>query len=194
MKHNRCELFDNEATTILPKINETEVNFKSFNKTILHPFNIYYDLESILINVSNEKNIYQTHQARNVGVKLISRYPDLIKDEYIQFDGENCIIDFFNYLFKIEEKILNIIKTVNKDINMTIDDYKDYRTSNKCYLCYKEFNNNDNNLKKVRDHDHLNGKYRGAAHSICNINLNNKNIKIPVVAHNSKGYDSHFLM
>ena len=45
----------------------------------------------------------------------------------------------------------------------------------------------------MRDHDHLNGKFRGAAHQDCNINANLKNYKFPVIAHNSKNYDNHFL-
>ena len=39
-----------------------------------------------------------------------------------------------------------------------------------CYICKKGFNTNDDNTKyhKVTDHCHYTGKYRGAAHSICN--------------------------
>ena len=37
---------------------------------------------------------------------------------------------------------------------------------------------------KVRDHDHYNGLYRGAAHYGCNINLNFKDYNIPVFIHN----------
>ena len=45
---------------------------------------------------------------------------------------------------------------------------------------------------KVRDHDHWTGKYRGAAHSGCNLALR-KNNKIPVVFHNLQGYDGHII-
>jgi len=48
----------------------------------------------------------------------------------------------------------------------------------------------------VRDHDHMTGKYRGAAHNECNfkLKLNAKTVSIPVVFHNLKGYDGHLLM
>ena len=48
----------------------------------------------------------------------------------------------------------------------------------------------------VRDHCHVTGKYRGSAHQTCNLKLkiSAENIKIPVVFHNLKGYDSHFIM
>ena len=48
----------------------------------------------------------------------------------------------------------------------------------------------------VKDHCHITGKYRGAAHSECNLKLRIKpsTIPIPVVFHNLKGYDVHHLM
>jgi hypothetical protein len=45
-------------------------------------------------------------------------------------------------------------------------------------------------LNKVRDHDHLTGKYRGAAHCKCNINYF-CNRYLPIVFHNLRGYDGH---
>ena len=48
------------------------------------------------------------------------------------------------------------------------------------------------NEDKVRDHCHITGKYRGAAHWSCNINLKVSK-KLVVIFHNSKGYDSHLI-
>ena len=46
--------------------------------------------------------------------------------------------------------------------------------------------------KKVRDHFHISGNYRGAAHWSCNINLKITK-KVPVIFHNLIGYDSHLI-
>ena len=46
---------------------------------------------------------------------------------------------------------------------------------------------------KVRDHCHMIGKYRGVAHWSCNINLKLTK-KIPVIFHNLRDYDSHFII
>jgi len=46
---------------------------------------------------------------------------------------------------------------------------------------------------KIRDHCHLTGKYRGAAHNICNLHYKVPNF-IPVVFHNLSGYDSHLFI
>ena len=42
----------------------------------------------------------------------------------------------------------------------------------------------------------MTGKYRGSAHKTCNLKLqiSAEKIKIPVVFHNLKGYDSHFII
>ena len=45
---------------------------------------------------------------------------------------------------------------------------------------------------KVRDHYHITGKYRGASHWSCNINLIISK-KVAVIFHNLKGYDSHLI-
>ena len=47
--------------------------------------------------------------------------------------------------------------------------------------------------KKVRDHCHYTGKFRGAAHSICNLNYKVPQ-EIPIKIHNGSKYDYHFII
>ena len=49
---------------------------------------------------------------------------------------------------------------------------------------------------RVRDHCHVTGKYRGSVHQDSNLKLriNPKELKIPAIFHNPRGYDSHFIM
>ena len=49
-----------------------------------------------------------------------------------------------------------------------------------------------NTENKVRDHCHITGKYREAAHYPCNINLKISKMT-PLIFHNLKGYDSHLI-
>ena len=47
-------------------------------------------------------------------------------------------------------------------------------------------------MDKVRDHCHVTGKFRGAAHNKCNINLRLPK-KLPIIFHNLQGYDGHII-
>ena len=58
-----------------------------------------------------------------------------------------------------------------------------------CHFCEKSLTDTTD---KVRDHDHLNGKYRGAAHSKCNLKARKNNF-IPVYFHNGSKYDIHLI-
>ena len=60
----------------------------------------------------------------------------------------------------------------------------------KCWICEEEFNDDD---KKVRDHCHFTGRYRGAAHNKCNLTYRKPNFT-PVVFHNLSSYDSHLFI
>ena len=84
-------------------------------------------------------------------------------------------------------------KHFNKPLRMTKDDEEEYQKADKCHICDKKYNKTD---VRVRDHCHITGKYRGSAHQDCNLKLKIKTdeIKIPVIFHNLRGYDSHFIM
>ena len=57
-------------------------------------------------------------------------------------------------------------KHFTKNLIMSVGYEKRFQSSNKCWICNKLFTD-----KKVRDHHHIAGKYRGSAHSDCNISL-----------------------
>jgi len=59
----------------------------------------------------------------------------------------------------------------------------------RCHICEKPFASDDT---RVRDHCHLIDKYRGPAHSNCNLNSKNS-FYIPIF-HNLSGYDAHFII
>ena len=81
-------------------------------------------------------------------------------------------------------------KHFNKDMALTKDDKQNFKNAEKCYICNKKYSVKD---IRVRDHCNITGKYRGSAHQDCNINYRLTE-KIPVIFHNLKGYDSHFIM
>ena len=72
---------------------------------------------------------------------------------------------------------------------MTKDEEEQFESRNICWICKKLIENDD---EKVRDHCHITGKFRGAVHWSCNVNLPLTK-KIPVTFHNLGGYESHLI-
>ena len=95
---------------------------------------------------------------------------------------------------------MEIINFKEKEmIPLTDKETKPYEEEKVCHICKKEFMTDKNDKKtlkrhhKVRDHHHYTGKFRGAAHSICNLKYKTPK-EIPVVIHNSSTYDYHFII
>ena len=70
---------------------------------------------------------------------------------------------------------------------MTIEDKDSYQNFKDCWICNEKINKD-----KLRDHCHITCKYRGAAHSKCNLKLRMP-IKMPIIFHNLEGYDGHLI-
>ena len=80
-------------------------------------------------------------------------------------------------------------KPFNKNLIMSEKEEHLFQQSNSCWICKKLI---ANDKEKVRDHCHISGKFRGAAHWNSNINFQLIK-KVPVIFHNLRGYDSHLI-
>ena len=75
----------------------------------------------------------------------------------------------------LKEHLTRIINYEMKPmIALTEEEKESYKNQQLCHICEKEFCTNNNNdeykkMRKVRDHCHYTGKYRGAAHRKCNL-------------------------
>ena len=61
------------------------------------------------------------------------------------------------------------------------------KKSHICWIYKQELN-----MDKVRDHCHVTGKFRGAAHNKCNLKLRIPR-KLPIIFHNLEGYDGRII-
>ena len=52
---------------------------------------------------------------------------------------------------------------------MTEKYHEDFNISTKSWICKKAY---EDGLEKVKDHDHVTGKYQAYAYQVCNLNLN----------------------
>ena len=62
-------------------------------------------------------------------------------------------------------------------VPLTHEKNNSYGKKEICYICKENFcidkdDKNYKNKRKVKDHCHHTGKFRGAAHRICNLNYN----------------------
>ena len=52
---------------------------------------------------------------------------------------------------------------------MSEEEEEQFQSRNTCWICEKLI---DNDVEKVRDYCHVNGKFRGAGHWSCKISIN----------------------
>ena len=96
------------------------------------------------------------------------------------------------------EKKLHPFQEENKTMILTEEQERNFQAATHCYLCEERFDklypdDSEDKWRKVRDHNHATGEYRGAAHSDCNPKKK-RSYHIPVFFHNLRGYDSHLIM
>ena len=103
------------------------------------------------------------------------------------YKSEDCVERFCKGL---RDHAMKIISYEEKEMTpLTDKENKSYENQKVCYIYKKEFGTDENDKNafklyhKVRDHCHYTGKFRGAAHSICNLRYKTPK-EIPVVFHN----------
>ena len=97
----------------------------------------------------------------------------LEQNKHSFYRRRDCIEKFCKDLKELATKIINYEE--KEVIPLTDNENKFYNEQEECHICKKEFCYDKNEKKKfkiyqkVRDHCHYTGKFRGAAHSICNL-------------------------
>ena len=178
---------------------ETYIKFNNFLHSERAPFAIYADFESIVKpldscdpdpNRSYTKK-YQKHEPLSF-VYYIKSFNESVypstKRTYIKENPEDPdpVDVFINWL---EEDVKIISELGNKKIIISKEEEEQFKQASNCWICGKLLNIQD----RVRDHCHFTGRYRGAAHNICNLKYSKPN-NISVFFHNLTGYDSHLFI
>ena len=127
-------------------------------------------------------------------MSIISSF-DKTENKISYYRGEECIEKLCK---KIKESANEIINREKKEIiPLTQEEINRYNEQEICYICKEKFcldkdDKNYINRKKVKDHCHNTGKFRGPAHSICNLKYKVPK-EIPIIIHNAT-YDTHFII
>lgn len=176
--------------TVLPEKNSV-LKFNHYERQQRINFIIYADFECLLIdhneNQTNNTTTNKIHKPSCFAYYVCCSHDDSL-NKYVSYRGEDCVEVFIKKLI-LEVKRIHAILRDKKDMHpLTTEQEKCFQDSKKCYIC-KQLLFDD----KVRDHDHVTGKYRGAVHSHCNL-MHRTCPFIPVVFHNLSGYDSHIFI
>ena len=175
------------------------VTFIHHNRSIKVPFVVYADFEAfteeIPISEQNETfslQKYQKHKPSGFCFKIVC-FDERFKSKLVVYrakdDNEDVSQKFVEML---EEEIKRIKKEFDfsaKMIPLTKEEQYEFENASVCWICQKEFGSE----KKVRDHCHFTGKYRGAAHVKCNLQFKKPKFT-PVIFHNLSGYDAHLFV
>ena len=197
-----CMIINGMQAITMPKKGANILKYKDFHRQQAIPFVIYADFEAITEKIqgcqpnndSSYTKAYQKHTDCGYGYKVVCCYDDKYTKPINIYRGEKAVYKFLEKMLDEVNYCKKIIKKeFDKTLIMTDNDKLSFKLEQKCHICNKKYTDKDT---RVRDHCHITGKYRGSAHQECNLRLRIKpeEIKIPVIFHNLRGYDSHLIM
>ena len=189
----------NEAVKINMPKKGSFIEFNKFGKKLKVPFVVYADFESYTEHITENVNTddqqsytkkYQKHTPSGFCYYIV--YRGGIYKKPVVYTGPNAAEEFCKHL---EMETRDIYDKYFKNVapmKITKADLDEWKQTNVCHICEKAISNSGDDIK-VKDHCHLTGKYRGAAHQNCNLKYKEPSF-IPVVFHNLSGYDAHLFI
>lgn len=204
-----CENDCNHVSVILPKevykvdrigrqVLDNVLQFADYQKQLRIPFVVYADFECLLKEIVNVETPTEDtftvkkfeHVPCSFGYYIKCAYDDSLSKlhTYTGLDAPQ------KFVSKLEEDLTQIyfkhLKPIIPMEPLSPKQNEDYLNATVCHICEEAFGFTD---VKVKDHDHLTGLFRGAAHSTCNLNFKVGNL-IPIFFHNLKNYDAHLFI
>ena len=155
---------------------------------------MYADFESILEPIQGPGNNPSISSTRGVNIHTLSGWCvystfayGKVTNPFKEYRGKDC--KFCEHIIAETQCLYESFPEKPME-PLTKAQLKAYNRATKCHNCFKPFREGN---RKVRDRCHYSGKYRGAAHSLCNLQYNIPSY-IPVVFHNLAGYDAHMFI
>ncbi|UYV83819.1 hypothetical protein LAZ67_X000294 [Cordylochernes scorpioides] len=153
-----------------------KLSFSKFSNNFKQIFAIYADFEAIL-QPNPDPSKYSVHVPCSYCYIVVDPESNIVHKEI--YRGENPA-----EISKLKERLGNY-----PSVDMNEQQKIDFLNEQTCHICKKQLD-----IKtKVIDHCHWSGRYRGAAHKICNLNYHN-NSKFRCLLHGAKNYNNHFLI
>ena len=167
------------------------LKFEDYHMKVPIPIRVYADFECINQPTGDREaapKVLFKQIPIAVGFYIISPFGN----NYSSYFGEPCVTWFVNEMLTLENIASNYFET-NLPLEITPEEEESFQQSKVCWLCENPLGEGEA-AHTVRDHDHLTGKYRGAAHNKCNLNCKKKSSSfVPIFFHNFSGYDCHLI-
>ena len=198
---------------------DTIAKFKNIQRQLRAPFIIYADFECYTTRIhtcmnnpkQSNSTAYQYHQPSGFAYVVVSTADKHTKPAVV-YRGKDVVKTFLDRLLEESRAICTVLR---HPLPMVISNEQNvaFQAEENCHIC-----NQTLGVDRVRDHDHMTGAYRGAAHNKCNLAYHfshrpgvrkspatehsdqpcpvTKSMEyvLPVVFHNLRGYDCHLLM
>ena len=196
----------------MPKTGST-IKFTKGSCQLKVPFVKYVDFEAILEKYDSCEDNPDKSYTRKINKHTPSGFCVYTKFAHGDIDnplklyrGSDCIKVFCKHVVDAVKRLYNMFPNNKKMDELTDKEKKSHNNADVCHICEgkfikwdvskkddKSFRKKYAKNKKVRDHCHYTGKYRGAAHSNCNLMYRLPKF-IPIVAHNLSKYDIHLFI
>ena len=179
--------------TTFPALNRSTLRFKNFKNTQRLQFIIFADFECFTRPLDFDDTArtvkYQKHEPSGFCYYVKCSEEGVYDKEPVMYTMENEHDDVpKKFVESLESTLREIVELYDNPKKMIYgkEEKRVYKNELQCYICQREFDSEDKKLVKVRDHCHLTGRYRGAAHSECNLAIRTPKF-VPVVFHNLEG-------
>jgi len=197
---------------------ECIMKFRARKKQFQLPFYLVADFESFLSpvhdhddrNYGRGMHIVNEHEVSGFACYRVTipRLKEYQTDPVV-YSGPNVMAKFYEHIMTESKEIAKIIGADLPMLPLTPEQQTLYNNATVCTNCDKPFTEKN---KKVRHHCHLDGKFLFPCCNNCNLQLkitktgrNGRKMKhgeedylenyfLPVVFHNLKSYDSHFVI
>ena len=205
-EHTEVCLTNDSVKIEMPKKGSC-IEFDKHAKKLKVPFVIYADFESYTKKVMGNKDVntneaksypedeakpytkkYQKHTPSGFCYYIV--YRGGIYKKPVVYSSSNAAEEFCRQLEMETRDIYDKYFKNEVPLKMTRTDLDEFSQASVCHICEEDICDDKN---KVKDHCHLTGKYRGAAHQECNLKYKEPSF-IPVIFHNLSGYDAHLFI
>ena len=158
---------------ILPDENRNVLRFDSYHKQLKVPYVIYADFETITTKIEGpqinpeQSGTRKTREQEPCGFFYVVVRIDGQTKSPVSYRGENVVEEFFRRTGEEESAIKEELRHPQIK-EMKRKDWQAYNRAQDCHVCGQELDKELGNCR-VKDHCHIKGKFRGAAHKKCNL-------------------------